>query len=145
MVRVKLVVALWPPAVPVTVRVAVVGERGVDCWLLAVLPPPPQAIIPETRKTANPERTIRRNLFFVPQKRPANTAANVNGSVHMRGGVRRACVVVATLTVTGTETVPGEKFAETGFGLQVTPVGAPAHDSDTFPVKPLLFVLSTRL
>ena len=60
------------------------------------------------------------------------------------GEVKRACGVVAAVTVTGTEIVLEEKVAAPGFTLQLTPVGAPAQESDTVPTK-LLLLARTRL
>lgn len=144
MVRVRVAVALWPPLVPVTVRVAIVGAFGAVVCVALLFPPPPQATIPEITKAATPARTIFRLFFWAAHKPPIRTAAKVTGRPHNFGEADWAWSVVATETVIGTEMVLDEKPAVPGFRLQLTPAGAPAQESTTLPTK--LFLLPrTRL
>src|SRR5579864_431994 len=90
-------------------------------------------------------RPVCRARLFTPQKSPAKTVASKNGKPFRETGFRRADVVVETVTVTGTETLPALKLAEAGVAEQVVPAGAPLQTREAVPVKPLPLVSSERL
>jgi hypothetical protein len=117
--------------VPVTVRVALVGSRGT-----VPPPPPPQELIPATRNTASNRKTRCRGFLLTPARTAARIPANTNGRDLNECGIKRAFVVLETVTVKGTDVVVELRLAGFGLTVQLAPPGAPAQAKLTWPVNP---------
>lgn len=112
---------------------------------MLVLAPPPQEIMLKSSTVAKVASSTCRIRLFVPQNSPANTVAKKNGKPFSGAGVKRACVEVATVTVTGIETLLAVNVADAGLAVHVVPAGAPLQATETVPVKPLPCVFRDRL